>query len=312
MATRSITELLARIPDTDREISARTPLPDDPAAAEKEKKRRAAEERWGKASKFTGPDPALGDELAREIFDGGRKSLRDLLALVRAPADVYYKDFKPEYLLHILTIHAGLPGRDKERKLLTAALTSALTDNDSSDYLKLVALRELARIGDQDAIKALGRSLQDNSLCDESAAALAAIGGPDAAEQFRRAFPKSHGKPRLTIAQHLGTFRDSASVPALLDALIEPDDELRLIAAWSLARIADPRAVNPLLKFATDTIGYTRTKATQYCLLLGETLAATGRPNDAIKIYTYLKQIRTAPEDRYLQELLTRRISSPA
>jgi hypothetical protein len=312
MPAPSISELLSQIPDTDREISSRTPLPTDAAAAEKEKKRRAAEERWGKASKFTGPYPVLAEELARGVFDGGRKSIRELLSLVRDPADIYYKGYKPEYLLHNLTLYAGGRTKEKERKLFIGALDSALADKDTSRYLQVVLIRELGWIGHQDAIKTLGRFLTDNSLCDEAAAALTTIGSPAATEQFRHAFAKSHGKCRLTIAQHLGTFRDAASVADLLEALIEPNDELRLTAAWSLARIGDPRAINPILKFATEATGYTRTKVTQYALLLAETLAATGRPNDAMKIYTYLKEIRTAPEDRYLQELLNKRISTTA
>ncbi len=308
----AIPDLLNQLPDTDREILARTPLPEDPAAAEKEKKRRAAEERWGRGSKFTGPDPAITDKLAQEIFDGGRKSIRELLALVRDPGDVYYKGYKPEYLVHCLAVYAAHPEKEKDRKLLVRTFTSELDDKATPKHLQFMLLRELGWIGNADAIKTLGRFLSDESLCDEAASVLAAIGTPAAGEQFRKAFANSRGKCRLTIAQSLGTFGDIESVTALHDALIEPNDALRLVAAWSLARIADPRSINPLLKFATEATGYTRTKVTQYCLLLAETLSRVGRPNEAIRIYNYLKQTRTAPEDKYLQELLTRRISSPA
>src|SRR5688572_33379826 len=112
MPKTSVAELIAQLPDTDLEVRARTPLPEDPAAAEKEKKRRAAEDRWGRASKFTGPEPSFADQLAKQIFEGGRKSLRELLALIRDPSHVDYKDYKAEYLLHILAVNAGYPGKD--------------------------------------------------------------------------------------------------------------------------------------------------------------------------------------------------------
>jgi HEAT repeat protein len=311
MPKPSIPDLLARLPDTDREIRARTPLPTDPAEAEKEKKRRAAEDRWGNASKFTGPAPLLADNIALQIFEGGRKSIVDLLGLIRDPSDVYYKDYKPEYLLRCLSLYATRAGKDKDQKLLVRTLASEMEEKNTPKYLQFVLIRELGWIGNVDAIKALGRSLSDESLCDEAASALVSIGGPAAAEQFRKAFAQSAGKCRLAIAQHLGTFRDSASMAALQDMLIAPDDELRLVAAWSLARIGNARSINPLLKFATETTGYARTKATQACLLLAENLSAMGQPSEAMKIYSYLKQIRTAPEDRYLQELLAKRISAP-
>jgi len=309
MPKPSIPELLARLPDTDHEIRARTPLPTDPAEAEKEKKRRAAEDRWGKGSKFTGPAPLLADNIAQQIFEGGRKSIQELLGLIRDPSDVHYKDFKPEYMLRCLAIYAGRPEKEKDQKLLVRALASELEEKDK--YLQFVLVRELGWIGNADAIKALGRLLGDEALCDPAAAALTAIGGPAAAEQFRRAFAPSRGRCRVTIAQHLGTFRDTASMGALHDALSEPNDELRLVSALSLARIGSARSINPLLKFATDTSGFTRTKATQACLLLAENLSAMGQPSEATQIYVYLKQIRNAPEDRYLQELLAKRISAP-
>jgi HEAT repeat protein len=303
--------LLARLPDTDHEIRGRTPLPTDPAEAEKEKKRRAAEDRWGKASKFTGPAPLLADNIAQQIFEGGRKAIQELLALIRDPSDVQYKDFKPEYMLRCLAIYAGRPEKEKDQKVLVRALASELDDKDPPKYLQLVLVRELGWMGNTDAIKTLGRLLGDEALCDPAAAALTAIGGPAAVEQFRRGFGQSRGRCRVAIAQHLGTFRDTASMSALHDALSEPNDELRLVSALSLARIGNARSVNPLLKFATETSGFTRTKATQACLLLAENLSAMGQPSEAMKIYTYLKQIRNAPEDRYLQELLAKRISAP-
>src|SRR6185503_16396976 len=177
MPKPSIPELLARLPDTDHEIRARTPLPTDPAEAEKEKKRRAAEDRWGKGSKFTGPAPLLADNIAQQIFEGGRKSIQELLALIRDPSDVHYKDFKPEYMLRCLASYAGRPEKEKDQKLLVRALASELEGKDTPKYSQFVLVRELGWIGNADAIKTLGRFLSEESLCDPTAAALTAIGG---------------------------------------------------------------------------------------------------------------------------------------
>jgi hypothetical protein len=283
-----ISDLLQQLPETDREIQAKLPPPETP---EEQKRRRQQQlpESWGSASKVTGPDPALARRLAGEVFAGGRKSILELIELLDNPAD-----YKPEYLLHCLAVFAN----DKQQKLLARTIASQLDKSQARPVL----LRELRWIASDDAVKALGKYLTDEKLCADAAAVLTAIGDSAAAGEYRRAFPKASGKCRTIIAQNLGVLRDAKSAELLRQTLQDTDSELRLTAAWALARIGDAPSIDPLIKFADTSQGFMRTKATSAVLLLAETLTAHGKKTDAARVYTHIRNTRTDPKEKYLRE----------
>jgi len=283
-----ISDLLQQLPETDRELLARLPPPETP---EEQKRRRQQQmpESWGNASKFTGPDPALARKLAAEVFAGGRKGILELIALLDNPAD-----YKPEYLLHCMTVFAN----DRQQKLLARTIASQL-DNSKA---RAVLLRELQWIGSDDVVKALGKYLADEKLCADAAAVLSAIGGSASVSEFRKAFPKSSGKCRTILAQNLGALRDAKSADLLRQCFQDPDVDLRLIVAWALARIGDAPSIDTLIKFADASQGYTRVKATNAVLLLAEALATQSRKSDAARIYTHIRNTRTDPKEKYLRD----------
>src|SRR5688572_13226160 len=128
-----ISELLQQLPETDREIQAKLPPPSTPEE-EKRRRREQLPEAWGNASKFTGPDPALARKLAAQVFDGGRKSILELIGLLDNPAD-----YKPEYLLHCMAIY----GNASQRKFLARTIASQLDNSQEQPIL----IRELQYIG---------------------------------------------------------------------------------------------------------------------------------------------------------------------
>jgi hypothetical protein len=282
-----ISDLLQQLPETDREIQAKLPPPETP---EEQKRRRQQQlpESWGNASKVTGPDPALARKLAGDVFAGGRKSILELVELLDNPAD-----YKPEYLLHCLAVFAN----DKQQKLLARTIASQLDKSQARPVL----LRELRWIASDDAVKALGKYLTDEKFCADAAAVLTAIGGA-AAGEYRRAFPKASRKCRTIIAQNLGVLRDGKSAELLRQTLEDADSDLRLTAAWALARIGDAPSIDLLIKFADASQGYTRTKATSAVLLLAETLATQGKKAEAARVYTHIRNTRTDPKEKYLRE----------
>ena len=294
----ALPDLLKQFPETDRELQAKEPPPQTP---EEQKKRRRDQypESWGNASKVTGPGPTLARKLAVEVFAGGRPRIIELIRLLDNPAD-----YKPAYLLRCLALY----GNDRDKRLLARTLASQLADSQA----KPVLLRELQFIGGDDIIRALGRYLTDEKLCGQAATALTAIGTDSATAQFRRAFGKATGKCRITIAQNLGALRDTRSADTLRAGLQEQDADLRQTAAWSLARIGDPQSADALIKMADGAQGYTRTKATSIVLLLAETLAAQGKKNEAIRIYTHLHNTRTDPKEEYLRDTAARALKSLA
>ena len=292
----TLPEILQQFPETDRELQAKEPPPKTP---EEQKKRRRDQypESWGNASKVTGPDPVLGRRLAAEVFAGGRDKIVELIRLLDNPAD-----YKPEYLLRCLALY----GNERDKRLLTKTIASQLPDSDARQVL----IRELQFIGTDDAAKALGKYLTAETLCNDAAAALTTIGGNSATAQFRRAFGKATGKCRITIAQQLGALRDSKSIEPLRAALQDPNPDLRLTAAWSLARIGDPQSADTLIKMADAAQGHTRAKAASNLLLLAETLAAQGKKTEATRIYTHLHNTRTDPAEAYLRDTAARALKS--
>jgi HEAT repeat protein len=169
-------------------------------------------------------------------------------------------------------------------------------------------VRELHWIGDRHAVSALGKLLANEQLCNDAARALIAI-GHGAAEQFRQALWGATGKRRLMLMQSLGAVRDTESVQTLQKALKDEDPDVRLTAAWGLARIGDIGSVDPLLKAADVEATWERIKLTQSCLMMAENLTAAGKRDVASKIYNYLRQTRTDAREQYIRDIATKALA---
>jgi HEAT repeat protein len=286
----NIAELVGRMPATDKELAGGKPSP------------KGDWETKGTGSKFTGPDPAVADKIVEEIYDGGRGSLQELLALVKDPGGPEFKSYKAEYLVHCLVIYAGRPKKDAQRKLIIESLASQLDKPQVETYTRDFFVRELQSIGDKTAVPALARLLTDEALCVPAAAALLSI-NDGVAEPLREALPNAAGKCRLAILQSLAVLKDLPSAAAFRSALTSANREIRLVGAWGLAQVGDASAVDLLLKAADVEAPWERIKATQACLLLAENLAAAGNRKSAIQIYTHLRDTRTTPKEKYIRDL---------
>ena len=291
----TLPDILKQLPETDREIQAKEPPPQNP---EEQKRRRRDQypESWGQASKFTGLDPGLARKLVAEVFAGGRDTVVELIRLLDKPAN-----YKPEYLLHCLAIL----GTEKDQRLLVRTMSTQLATSQAQSIL----IRELQSIGSDDAVKALAKYLTDDKLCDDVARALTAIGSSAASSEFRKAFPKSSGKCRVTIAQNLGALHDTKSADLLRSALRETDPDLRATAAWGLARIGDAQSADALIKAADSAQGHARAKATSTVMLLAETLAIQGKKPEAARIYNHLVNTRTDPAEKYVRDAAAKHIT---
>jgi HEAT repeat protein len=255
----------------------------------------------GRESTFTGPEPEKAAKLFEELLAGGRESLVELIASIRAPGEPDFRSYRAEYLLHCLAVYVGRPGKEAQRQLLAETLAAQLGNAQLAKAVRGLLARELQVAGGDQAAKALGGLLLDEELCSYAAAALAAI-REGAAEQLRRALPKATGPCRLAIVQNLGVLRDGKSFNAFREALSDGDREVRLAAAWALAQLAQPSAVDLLLKAADVTPGYERIKATQAALVLAENLAAAGNKREAIRVYTHLRDTRTDRAEQYVRD----------
>jgi HEAT repeat protein len=266
----------------------------------------------GKASKFTGPPPEAAADLYEEILKGNRKAMRELIKMVRAPADPDFHDFRAAYVLHGLAMHLGAADKQVERRHLTMALADASDDSAIGLETRALLIRELQYAGGADAVKALSKRLADERLCEPATQALLAIGGKAAYERLATALRSSRGPNRTTIVQALGASRDPGSVKLLLPVVHDPDRETRLAAAWALANSGSPDAITALLDLAEQAQGWERIQATNACLLLAERLLESKKKPDAARIYKQLRDTRKDPAERHIREAAERALEKLA
>jgi hypothetical protein len=294
----NVAALVEQMPETDRDIQAKA---DEAKQQSQPDKPKPKPDRWGAASKFTGPDPEAAEKIFAEILAGGRESIVALLGLVREPSDADYKNYKAGYVLHGLVILAGRTGQENQRRLLADTLASQLGSDKHSKAVKGFFIRELRTLGGKESVSALGRYLLDDELCSDATLALLTI-REGAAPRFRGALEKSRGRNRVTIIQALGVLQDADSAGALKKALGEQDRDVRRTAAWALANLGEASATDALLKSADSAEGWERTEATRHCLLLAERLTALGKQSQADRIYAHLRATRKDPSERHIHE----------
>jgi hypothetical protein len=248
-------------------------------------------------------DKAAVEQTLAAIEQGGRDYVVGLVDLLVEPGRG--GDVKARYALHALAVRAA--GKGGRRRAFAEALASTLGGGRPKEVQGFV-VRQLQVAGGQEVVGALGKLLADGELYEYAALALLAI-RDGAAEQFRKALPGSAGKRRLTFVQALGVLRDAAAAGALKELAGDPDRDTRLAALWALAKVGDPGAVDLLIK-AAGAEGYERTQATKACLVLAERLLAAGRKAEASRVYTYLRDSRTGPAERYVRDAATRGLAA--
>jgi HEAT repeat protein len=254
---------------------------------------------------FANIDKDKVESIVPELHKGGPDTVIGLIDLLVEPGKG--NDIKPHFALHLLAVYACKLGEDKPRASFAQAVASQLGAQRPKGVLKYL-IQQLQVAGGKEVVKAVGKFLTDEELCESAAQALVAI-GDGAAAQFRAALPKASGKCRLTIIQNLGVLRDARAVSALKQAASDPDRDIRVAATWGLANIGDASSVDGVLK-AASADGWERTQATKACLLLAERLLASGKKDQATRIYTHLRDSRTDPAERYVREAAERALAA--
>jgi hypothetical protein len=240
------------------------------------------------------------------ILDGGRENVQGLIEMLGEPGTP--ENVKPHYALHCVLNRTLIVGDENARRGFCETLAANLA-GDLTTYNKAYLCQELQWAGRKEAVPALGKLLTDEQLCDPAAMALVAI-GDGAAEELEAALPKAQGRCRLVVIHSLAALGDARSVGILMQTLSDPDREVRLAAGAGLAKIADARAIEPLLKAADVEPGWERMQATKHCLVLAERLVAKGQKEQATKIYRHLLDTRTDPSEQYVREAATKALAA--
>jgi hypothetical protein len=240
------------------------------------------------------------------IFEGGRENVQGLIEMLGEPGSP--ENVKPHYALHCVLNRALIVGDEKARREFCETLAANLS-GDLSTYNKAYLCQELQWAGRKEAAPALGNLLTDEQLCDPAGMALVAI-RDGAAEQLFAALSKAAGRCRLVVVHSMAALGDARLVGALMQALSDPDREVRLAAGAGLAKIGDPRCVRQLIEAANRATGWERIEATKHCLVLAERLMAGGQKGQAVGIYRFLQHTRTDPSEQYVRDAATKALAA--
>ena len=265
-------------------------------------------DRPGTESKFTGPAPDEAKKLVASVLSGGREAILELAEMIRDANGKGEKNFKPGYLLHAIALRVGDKGREKEKLVFTEALASLLGGVNPPPGAQEYLLRELQCAGGPEVVKTLGELLEKPGIWEHALSVLVAI-GTGAGEPLRKALAGAKGRRRLAILQALGSIRDTASTAALAGATEDKDENTRLAAGWSLARIATPACVQPVVKAAAKAKSWEKIQANKAALLLAENLAASGNKDKAREACNLLINANQEEDDSYVREAAERIIA---
>ena len=246
------------------------------------------------------------EKIVLELRKGGRRSVLGLIDLLVEPGKG--DDIKAHFALHVLAVRLGANFNDKARAELAGAIASQLA-GDRPKGVKKYLIEQLQVAGGKEVVKALGKALLDPELCDPAARALAAI-RRGAAEELLAALPRARGRSRLSIIKKLAVLRAEAAGKAFREALADDDPDIRIAAAWGIARIAAADAAEALLNCAAAHKGWERTNQTDACMVLAENLLTAGKKTAAAAIYARLQKTCTDPSERHVREAAERGLAA--
>jgi HEAT repeat protein len=163
----------------------------------------------------------------------------------------------------------------------------AVLDSEASQEAKANACRQLAIIGNREAVGPLATLLLDEKLSHMARYALEAIPDAAAGDALREALGRARGVTRVGIIGSIGVRRDARAAPALSKLLYDPDRETAEAAARALGRIGDPASAKALRSALGKT---TAAGLSLYegLLLCAESMTAGNRQREAAAIYDQL------------------------
>jgi len=246
------------------------------------------------------------EEVVRELAKGGRSSLLGLIDMLVEPGEG--DDVKAHFALHVLAVRLSAPGNGKARAQFARTLAGQITGERPAGVRKYL-IEQLQVAGGKEAVGALGKALLEPQLCDVAARALAAI-RDGAAEQLLAALPRVKGTSRLSVIKKLAVLRAEQAAGVFRKALADSDRDVRIAAAWGIARIGDASAAKAMLDAADAHTGWERINQTDACMALAEELAAAGNKKAAAAIYARLQKTCTDASESHIRQAAARGLAA--
>lgn len=195
---------------------------------------------------------------------------------------------------------AASAGNAQLRTELETRLAAVVASN-APQAGKLLACKQLSRMGGAACVPALAALVTDETLGHVARYALERIPAPEAGAALRAALEKASAKLKVGIINSLGVRRDGASVP-LLSALVK-DGEVGAAAIAALGRIGGADAgkvLEALSSSAPKELALVLADARVAC---AERFLAEGKREEAGAIY---KSLLSTPQAAHVLEAARR------
>ena len=229
--------------------------------------------------RFPADSAAARDALCAELVGLGPAAVGEACARLLPPGAG--NDARARFAVNGLAVHVTRHGAEAERRLFVRAVAAAL-DRKPDPQVAAFLIAQLQLAGRAESVKPLAARLADANLAGPAAAALRAIGGPDAAGALLRALGRTPGPARPAVVEALGRLRWRPAVKKLLALADGGDEGLRLAARSALAEIGDPAAGPVLAAVRVDASSAERAAAPGTYLRFARRLAESGRRAEAL------------------------------
>ncbi|QHT72127.1 DUF1080 domain-containing protein [Rhodocytophaga rosea] len=203
-----------------------------------------------------------------------------------------------EYALGSFSYYVMQSGKEDVRQMSARAYCQALeklTDKENKEFI----IRQLQRIGKDEAIPCLQAYLQDERLCDPAARALIKVNSAAANKVLLNALQNAQGSCRLSLVEALGDSRYKEAVGVITPLVSNEDPKLKKLALYALANIADPSSEAILTKAAQESkFVYDNTNTMAAYVRYIQRLTETGNQAQAEKMAQTL--LNTAKEENQI------------
>jgi len=171
----------------------------------------------------------------------------------------------------------------------------AVLKSDASQKEKADACRELAVIGNKDALDVLIPLLADEKLSHMARYALETMPDPAVNPALRNALPQLQGRQLCGTIITLGVRRDAEAVKPLGEYLSNPDPDVAQAAARALGDIGTVEAQRLLMAALRNVNDANRLSVCEGLLRCADNALKSGRPRRAIRVYDALRQQTSVP-----------------
>jgi len=190
----------------------------------------------------------------------------------------------------LLSAQTVPPGGKQDAAKLIAVLKSDAPHKEKAD-----ACRQLAVVGNKDAVPALAALLGDEKLSHMARYGLEPIPDPAVDDVLREALGKLKGRVLVGVIGSVGVRRDAKAVPALAKMLQDTDADVAQGAARALGKIGTPEAAKALQGALAGVAPANQVALCEGLFRAAEALAAASQRELAVAIYDQLRALSPAP-----------------